>query len=189
MGIDMILVERACGQPVVQVGLGQSISQAKPKFETCLGHPLIHNFQSSTTSIPNPYSSRAMARLLISTRAFFPHSTLPVAPARAFFRPSKFLPAVRFSGDHSAVKTLRLVTTRAGASTSSYIFAFSIPFSLILVTALTALKIGDNLDKKFLEEVHFVISNFAPFCFWDLIFTEILVICRSCLVQIRFLEF
>ena len=46
-----------------------------------------------------------------------------------------------------------MVTTRAGASTSSYIFAFSIPFSLILVTALTALKIGDNLDKKFLEEV------------------------------------
>ncbi|KAG7016644.1 hypothetical protein SDJN02_21754 [Cucurbita argyrosperma subsp. argyrosperma] len=93
-----------------------------------------------------------MARLLISTRAFFPHSTLPVSPARAFFRPSKLSPAVRFSGDPSAVKALRLVTTRAGASTSSYIFAFSIPFSLILVTALTALKIGDNLDKKFLEE-------------------------------------
>ncbi|KAG6579120.1 hypothetical protein SDJN03_23568, partial [Cucurbita argyrosperma subsp. sororia] len=92
-----------------------------------------------------------MARLLISTRAFFPHSTLPVSPARAFFRPSKLSPAVRFSGDPSAVKALRLVTTRAGASTSSYIFAFSIPFSLILVTALTALKIGDNLDKKFLE--------------------------------------
>ncbi|XP_022938548.1 uncharacterized protein LOC111444753 [Cucurbita moschata] len=94
-----------------------------------------------------------MARLLISTRAFFPHSTLPVAPARAFFRPSKLSPAVRFPGDLSAVKTLRLVTTRAGASTSSYIFAFSIPFSLVLVTALTALKIGDNLDKKFLEEL------------------------------------
>ncbi|XP_022961614.1 uncharacterized protein LOC111462310 [Cucurbita moschata] len=101
---------------------------------------------------PIPYTSEAMARLLISTRAF-PFPPLPLVPARAFFRPSKLSPAVRFSGDPSAARALRVVTTRAGASTSSYIFAFSIPFSLILVTALTALKIGDNLDKKFLEEL------------------------------------
>ncbi|CAK9311457.1 unnamed protein product [Citrullus colocynthis] len=93
-----------------------------------------------------------MARLLIST-PLFPFSPPPVAPPRAFFTPSSFSPLVRFSAHPSASRTLRVVTTRAGASTSSYIFAFSIPLSLILITVLTALKIGDNLDKKFLEEL------------------------------------
>ncbi|XP_038875344.1 uncharacterized protein LOC120067823 [Benincasa hispida] len=103
-------------------------------------------------SIPIPYTSIAMAKLLISTRPF-PFSSLSVAPPRAFFRPSNFSPAVTFSGYPSTSRILRVVTTRAGASTSSYIFAFSIPLSLILITVLTALKIGDNLDKKFLEEL------------------------------------
>ncbi|KGN51096.1 uncharacterized protein LOC101209610 [Cucumis sativus] len=93
-----------------------------------------------------------MARFLISTRPF-PFSTLPLAPPRPFFRPSIFSPPVRFFANPSPSRTLRVVTTRAGASTSSYIFAFSIPLSLILITVLTALKIGDNLDKKFLEEL------------------------------------
>ncbi|KAA0050184.1 protein SIS2 [Cucumis melo var. makuwa] len=93
-----------------------------------------------------------MARFLISTRPF-PFSSLPLAPPRAFFRPFTFSPPVRFSAHPSPSRTLRVVKTRAGASTSSYIFAFSIPLSLILITVLTALKIGDNLDKKFLEEV------------------------------------
>ncbi|KAL0541678.1 hypothetical protein IC582_021733 [Cucumis melo] len=93
-----------------------------------------------------------MARFLISTRPF-PFSSLPLAPPRAFFRPFTFSPPVRFSAHPSPSRTLRVVKTRAGASTSSYIFAFSIPLSLILITVLTALKIGDNLDKKFLEEL------------------------------------
>ncbi|XP_022146328.1 uncharacterized protein LOC111015566 [Momordica charantia] len=101
-----------------------------------------------------PFSSAmASARLLISFQIrTFPIPPLPVAPPRLFFRPSTPSPALRFSCDPRPLR-LRLLTTRAGASTSSYIFAFSIPFSLILITVLTALKIGDNLDKKFLEEV------------------------------------
>lgn len=140
-----------------------------------------------------------MARFLISTRPF-PFSSLPLAPPRAFFRPFTFSPPVRFSAHPSPSRTLRVVKTRAGASTSSYIFAFSIPLSLILITVLTALKIGDNLDKKFLEEVtsihlislHFVCgtgfwwdSGGLPFKFglnkftwalkWDFYCTEVCV--------------
>ncbi|CAA3001170.1 uncharacterized protein LOC111378393 [Olea europaea var. sylvestris] len=43
--------------------------------------------------------------------------------------------------------------TRAGPSTSSYIFAFVLPLSLLAVTIFTSNRIADKLDQKFLEEV------------------------------------
>ncbi|CAI9764731.1 unnamed protein product [Fraxinus pennsylvanica] len=45
------------------------------------------------------------------------------------------------------------VVTRAGPSTSSYIFAFVLPLSLLAVTVVTSIRIADKLDQKFLEEV------------------------------------
>lgn len=43
--------------------------------------------------------------------------------------------------------------TRAGPNTSSYLFAFAVPFSLLAVTIFTSIKIADKLDRDFLEEV------------------------------------
>ncbi|KAL1545276.1 hypothetical protein AAHA92_22019 [Salvia divinorum] len=45
------------------------------------------------------------------------------------------------------------VVTRAGPSTTSYIFAFIFPLSLLAVTAITSIRIADKLDQKFLEEL------------------------------------
>ncbi|CAI9102890.1 OLC1v1001257C1 [Oldenlandia corymbosa var. corymbosa] len=45
------------------------------------------------------------------------------------------------------------VITFAGPSTTTYIFAFVFPMSLIAVTVFTSIKIADELDRKFLEEV------------------------------------
>ncbi|CAA3022400.1 HIGH CHLOROPHYLL FLUORESCENCE 153 [Olea europaea subsp. europaea] len=45
------------------------------------------------------------------------------------------------------------VVPRAGPSTSSYIFAFVLPISLLAVTVVTSMRIVDKLDQKFLEEV------------------------------------
>lgn len=43
--------------------------------------------------------------------------------------------------------------TRAGPSTNSYIFAFALPLSLLAITIVASLRIGERLDKEFLEEV------------------------------------
>ncbi|KAK6121569.1 hypothetical protein DH2020_044689 [Rehmannia glutinosa] len=45
------------------------------------------------------------------------------------------------------------VVTRAGPSSTSYIFAFVFPLSLLAVTILTSIRIADKLDQKFLEEL------------------------------------
>ncbi|XWS65761.1 hypothetical protein CRYUN_Cryun05aG0141200 [Craigia yunnanensis] len=45
------------------------------------------------------------------------------------------------------------VVTRAGANTSSYVFAVVFPLSLLAVTILTSIKIADKLDKDFLEDL------------------------------------
>lgn len=45
------------------------------------------------------------------------------------------------------------VITRAGPSSTSYIFAFVFPLSLLAVTIFSAMRISDELDEKFLEEV------------------------------------
>lgn len=46
------------------------------------------------------------------------------------------------------------LATRAGPSTSSYVFAIALPLSLLAVTVFTALRIGDKLDQDFYEEVN-----------------------------------
>ncbi|KAI5667840.1 hypothetical protein M9H77_17693 [Catharanthus roseus] len=45
------------------------------------------------------------------------------------------------------------VITRAGPSSTSYIFAFVFPLSLLAVTIFSAMRISDELDEKFLEEL------------------------------------
>ncbi|XP_011091793.1 uncharacterized protein LOC105172147 [Sesamum indicum] len=45
------------------------------------------------------------------------------------------------------------VVTRAGPSSTSYIFAFVFPLSLLAVTIFTSIRIADKLDDKFLEEL------------------------------------
>ncbi|KAI4333036.1 hypothetical protein L6164_017892 [Bauhinia variegata] len=62
--------------------------------------------------------------------------------------------AVRFAGYpcHRKVRGLSVVT-RAGPSTSSYVFAFALPLSLLAGTIFTSIRIADKLDADFLEEV------------------------------------
>ena len=63
-------------------------------------------------------------------------------------------PAVRFSGELCRRKTRGLsVVTRAGPSTSSYVFAFVFPLSLLAVTIFTSLRVDDKLEREFREEV------------------------------------
>ncbi|KAI3448821.1 hypothetical protein Pfo_005486 [Paulownia fortunei] len=45
------------------------------------------------------------------------------------------------------------VATRAGPSSTSYIFAFVFPLSLLAITIFTSVRIADKLDEKFLEEL------------------------------------
>ncbi|XP_010670384.2 uncharacterized protein LOC104887451 [Beta vulgaris subsp. vulgaris] len=62
--------------------------------------------------------------------------------------------SVRFPGELDRRKMRGIsVVTRAGPSTSQLIFAFVFPFSLLAITVFTALRIGDKLDQKFLEEL------------------------------------
>ncbi|KAK4285432.1 hypothetical protein QN277_002129 [Acacia crassicarpa] len=64
-------------------------------------------------------------------------------------------PAIRFAGDSSCRRKLRglTVVTRAGLSANSYFFAFALPFSLLAITIVASWKIGERLDKEFLEEM------------------------------------
>ena len=45
------------------------------------------------------------------------------------------------------------MVTRAGPSTSSYVFAFVFPLSLLAVTIFTSLRVDDKLEREFREEV------------------------------------
>ncbi|KAB2064056.1 hypothetical protein ERO13_A10G239300v2 [Gossypium hirsutum] len=45
------------------------------------------------------------------------------------------------------------VVTRAGANTSSYVFAAVFPLSLLAITIFTSIKIADKLDEDFLEDI------------------------------------
>lgn len=42
---------------------------------------------------------------------------------------------------------------RAGPSSSAYIFAFVFPLSLLVATIIASIRIADQLDEKFLEEL------------------------------------
>ncbi|KAL3516414.1 hypothetical protein ACH5RR_023316 [Cinchona calisaya] len=56
---------------------------------------------------------------------------------------------------HGSKKSSRglSVITKGGPSSTSYIFAFVFPISLLAVTIFTSMKIADELDQKFLEEL------------------------------------
>ncbi|KDP40489.1 hypothetical protein JCGZ_24488 [Jatropha curcas] len=82
--------------------------------------------------------------------------TLPTASRsiRASFKPL-LVPtslAIRFAGDGQTKRGLSLVT-RAGPSTTSYVFAFVFPMSLLIATVITSIKIADKLDRDYLEEL------------------------------------
>lgn len=88
------------------------------------------------------------------------------------FKPQRFSvsPSVSFplqSRDRDRDRSLSLVT-RAGPSTNSYILAFVLPFSLVVITVLTSIRISDKLDQDYLEEVifqlGFVRSGGTGFC-------------------------
>ncbi|XP_044488188.1 uncharacterized protein LOC123212974 [Mangifera indica] len=94
-----------------------------------------------------------MATLLIPNSLFSLPLSLPTTPSRAYFRPSR-LPVYPGLGFRFSPKTRGLtVVTRAGPSTSSYVFAFLLPLSLLAGTVFTSLRIADRLDQKFLEEL------------------------------------
>ncbi|CAN0917197.1 hypothetical protein LINGRAHAP2_LOCUS30138 [Linum grandiflorum] len=45
------------------------------------------------------------------------------------------------------------VVRRGAPSTSSYVFAFALPFSLLIFTIFTSIRIADKLDQDYLEEL------------------------------------
>ncbi|XP_042051926.1 uncharacterized protein LOC121797235 [Salvia splendens] len=67
--------------------------------------------------------------------------------------PTLILPTTRQHPQLSGFGRRRVVLTRAGPSTTSYIFAFVFPLSLLAGTAITSIRIADKLDQKFLEEL------------------------------------
>ncbi|KAE9584843.1 hypothetical protein Lal_00024185 [Lupinus albus] len=70
--------------------------------------------------------------------------------------PFPISPELRFSAavvSHRRKPRGATVTTRAGPSTSSLVFAFTLPLSLVAVTAFASIRIADKLDQKFLEEM------------------------------------
>ncbi|EXC10460.1 hypothetical protein L484_008627 [Morus notabilis] len=77
-------------------------------------------------------------------------------PTTAAFKCHRFpaSPAIRFplKSRDRAQRGLSVVT-RAGPGTSSYVLAFVLPFSLVVITVLTSIRIADKLDRDFLEEV------------------------------------
>lgn len=71
-------------------------------------------------------------------------------------RPQCFIqtPPLRVSGDwYQRRRRGSAVVTRAGPSSTSYIFAFVFPLSLLAITIFTSIRIADKLDKKFYEEM------------------------------------
>ncbi|KAM6570769.1 hypothetical protein CsatB_018754 [Cannabis sativa] len=97
------------------------------------------------TSLPltlSPHTSNSFPLRPISTTASFNSSHFPNSPA-----------ALRFSGDPLKTRGRELsVVTRAGPSTGSFVLAFFLPLSLILITVFTSIRISDKLDRDFLEE-------------------------------------
>ncbi|CAN1316524.1 hypothetical protein LINPERPRIM_LOCUS30097 [Linum perenne] len=106
-------------------------------------------------------------------------------------QPGLSAPALRFSGTRASVKpvvhlhlqvrkqaSLGLVgggdgrkkgrgwsvVRRAGPSTSSYVFAFALPLSLLIFTIFTSIRISDKLDEDYLEEV---IKECYNYCIWS----------------------
>ncbi|XP_065868522.1 uncharacterized protein [Euphorbia lathyris] len=94
------------------------------------------------------------------TSILFPSSsalTLPIqaTPIIASFNPPQMpaLPAIHFSGDSRTRRRLTVVTRAGPPSTSSYIFAFVFPMSLLIGTIFTSMRIAEKLDRDYLEEL------------------------------------
>jgi hypothetical protein len=87
-------------------------------------------------------------------------------------------PAIRFLGDPSRRRTRGLMAkTRTGPSTSYYIFAFALTFSLLAVTIFASIRVVDKLDRyyfrryvRFCEMCLFFLWSFVYLigceCFW-----------------------
>ncbi|KAK2636949.1 hypothetical protein Ddye_031741 [Dipteronia dyeriana] len=92
-----------------------------------------------------------MASLLLIFNSLSP--SLPTTPVRASFRPPhvSLYPGVHFSRKARGLTTG--VVTRAGPTTSNYVFAFVLPLSLLAITIFASIKVADKLDDEFLEEL------------------------------------
>ncbi|GAB4827798.1 hypothetical protein Ancab_034684 [Ancistrocladus abbreviatus] len=87
----------------------------------------------------------------LSSISYLPERAVQAYPKAVCFRKWQ---AVRFDGKLDYRQRRRMsVVTLAGPSTSSYVFAFVFPLSLLVVTIFAAMRIGDRLDQKFLEEL------------------------------------
>ncbi|PRQ54964.1 hypothetical protein RchiOBHm_Chr1g0319401 [Rosa chinensis] len=93
-----------------------------------------------------------MAKLLISNTTSLPLSP-PSSSSRASFNPPHVPPARLFLSGKSSNRGVTTVVTRAGPTTSQYVFAFVLPLSLIAFTVFTSIRIADKLDRDYLEEV------------------------------------
>ncbi|KAG8643085.1 uncharacterized protein LOC110626638 isoform X2 [Manihot esculenta] len=85
-----------------------------------------------------------------------PALTLPISstPIIASFKPMHLptSPAISLVRDRRTMRGSTLVT-RAGPSTTSYVFAFVFPLSLLIGTIFTSIRIADKLDRDYLEEL------------------------------------
>ncbi|CAI9769462.1 unnamed protein product [Fraxinus pennsylvanica] len=89
-----------------------------------------------------------------STQLHFTHNYKKTPPPLTLSLKGCFAAQNPKSGCRNTSSRRRIsVVTRAGPSTSSYIFAFVLPLSLLAVTVFTSIRIADKLDQKFLEEV------------------------------------
>ncbi|XP_062115613.1 uncharacterized protein LOC133829822 [Humulus lupulus] len=97
--------------------------------------------------------------LTLSTHSSNPSALRPThTPTTASFNSSRLpnSPALTFSGDPLKTRARARgtsVVTRAGPSTGSFVLAFFLPLSLILVTVFASIRISDKLDRDYLEEV------------------------------------
>ncbi|XP_062118213.1 uncharacterized protein LOC133831817 [Humulus lupulus] len=122
-------------------------------------HPL---FRTATIGSLNVTS----LALTLSTHSSNPFALRPThTPTTASFNSSR-LPnsaALTFSGDplknRARARGLSVVT-RAGPSTGSFVLAFFLPLSLILVTVFASIRISDKLDRDYLEEFSFTFCEF-----------------------------
>lgn len=96
----------------------------------------------------------------------------PSSPAEAKIQFS----GLGFVSNTSSSRKRKLVVARAGPpSTTTLIFAFVFPLSLLLVTIFTSIRIADKLDQQYLEEVdqtppsHFHFSSIHHNSNWVLV--------------------
>ncbi|KAJ9558286.1 hypothetical protein OSB04_012900 [Centaurea solstitialis] len=95
---------------------------------------------ASFTLTPNSISSSSLLRLHSSS----PSQIAPILPSYQH----------QLGGGGCRRSRGSLVVTRGGPpGTSTYIFAFVFPLSLLAVTIFTAIRISDKLDKDFYQEL------------------------------------